>query len=276
MKRTVISTVTACLLATGGAGLAGVPGGSSIPPSLPDPKIDGPAPAPSSDAVRRARVPGEGVSCLVEPHVVAEVGSAVDGVIEQVLVNRGDRVKAGQVVAKLKAGIEEAEVELRRAKVEFGKRKSERNEDLFSKQLISAQEMDEMMTEYKVSIAELARAEEQLKLRSIVSPLDGVVVERYLWSGELIRADKSKVVKLAQVDPLNIEVVAPMGVFGSVQVGSTAEVSMEPLVKGTHRARVTIVDRVIDPASSTFGIRLELPNPDNRIPAGIRCRIRFR
>jgi membrane fusion protein (multidrug efflux system) len=271
-RRNTLAVISA-LMVMAGASEAGVPA-AGIPPSLPDPRMD--SVLPPVDSARRARLPGEGVSCMVEPHVVAEVGSAVDGVIEQVLVNRGDRVKAGQVVARLKAGIEEAEVEVRRAKLEFGKRKSERNEDLFKKQLISAQEMDEMETEYKVSIAELARAEEQLKLRSIVSPLNGVVVERYLWSGELIRADKSKVVKLAQVDPLNIEVVAPMGMFGSVSIGSTAEVSMDPLVKGSHRAKVVIVDRVIDAASSTFGIRLELPNPDNRIPAGIRCRIRFR
>jgi len=54
-------------------------------------------------------------------------------------------------------------------------------------------------------------------------------------------------------------------------------VSLEPVVvKGPRQARVVIVDHVVDAASATFGIRLELPNPDNRIPAGIRCRVRFR
>jgi hypothetical protein len=38
---------------------------------------------------------------------------------------------------------------------------------------------------------------------------------------------------------------------------------------------VTVVDRVFDAASSTFGVRLELPNPDYSLPAGLRCRIRF-
>jgi hypothetical protein len=46
-------------------------------------------------------------------------------------------------------------------------------------------------------------------------------------------------------------------------------------VKGTFPARVIIVDRVVDAASSTFGIRLELRNPGNRIPAGIRCKVKF-
>jgi len=43
-----------------------------------------------------------------------------------------------------------------------------------------------------------------------------------------------------------------------------------------HTAKVTVVDRVIDAASGTFGVRLQLENPDNRFPAGIRCSVRLR
>jgi multidrug efflux pump subunit AcrA (membrane-fusion protein) len=40
-------------------------------------------------------------------------------------------------------------------------------------------------------------------------------------------------------------------------------------------ASVTVVDRIVDPASSTFGVRLELPNADHAIPGGLRCQVRF-
>jgi hypothetical protein len=42
-----------------------------------------------------------------------------------------------------------------------------------------------------------------------------------------------------------------------------------------HVATVGIVDRVIDAASGSFGVQLELPNPEHRIPGGLRCRVRF-
>jgi RND family efflux transporter MFP subunit len=216
-----------------------------------------------------------GLSCVIEPHLVTQVGSPVDGVIEKVLVDRGDFVAAGQMVAKLSSGVEEAEIAVKQAKVEMGKRKVERIGEMFQKQLISEQEKDEIETEYRVNVAELKRESENLKLRTILSPVNGVVVERYLTAGELIRADKSKVVKLAQIDPLNVEVVAPVSIFGTVQRGSVAEVTMDPVIKGVHQARVVVVDRVVDAASSTFGVRLELRNPGNRIPAGVRCKVRF-
>jgi RND family efflux transporter MFP subunit len=222
-----------------------------------------------------AQDPGN-MSCVVEPRLVTQVGSPVDGLIEQVMVDRGDVVSAGQVVAKLRSAVEEAEMAVRQAKVEAGKRKIERIDELFKKQLISEQEKDEIETEYRVNLAELKRDTENVRLRTIVSPVTGVVVERYLAAGELIRADKSKIVKLAQIDPLNVEVVAPVGMFGKVARGDVAEVSLEPQVKGTFTARVVVIDRVIDAASSTFGVRLELRNPGNRIPAGLRCRVKFK
>lgn len=227
-------------------------------------------------AVAAGGASAQEITCVLEPHLVTEIGSPIDGVIEKVFVERGDLVKAGQVVAKLRSGVEEAEVALREAKVELGRRKNERNDEMLKKQLISEQEKDEMETEYRVNQAELRREQEQLKLRTIVSPLTGVVVERYLSAGELIRADKSKIVKLAQIDPLHVEVVAPLTLFGRISRGDTASITLEPLVKGTHQARVVVVDRMVDAASGTFGIRLELPNPGYRIPAGIRCRPRFR
>lgn len=211
--------------------------------------------------------------CLVEPHMVVNVGSPVDGVLEQVLVNRGDPVRKGQVVARLQAGVEAAAVKLSQARVEFGRRRVERSDALFERQMMSAQERDELVTEVRLREEELKRDEESLKLRTIVSPIDGVVVERRLTPGEFIRSDKSVVLKLAQIHPLNVEVVAPARLFNSVRPGMPARVSLAPLLPGSFQARVAVVDKVVDAASGTLGVRLEMPNPDHKIPAGIRCSV---
>ncbi len=232
--------------------------------------IRNPAPVPQN----LGNTGGE-LECLVEPFMLVNVGSAVDGVLEHVLVNRGDRVRKGQVVAKLQSGIEAAAVKLSLARVEFGRRKLERSEILAEKQLISTQDKDELVTEVRLREEELNRDEETLKLRTIISPIDGVVVERRLVPGEFIRSDKSVVLKLAQIDPLNVEVVAPARLFRSVRVGMTGRVSLAPFFPGTYQANVVVVDKVIDAASGTLGVRLQLPNPDSKIPAGIQCSVVF-
>jgi RND family efflux transporter MFP subunit len=222
-----------------------------------------------------AQSSGEALECLLEPSMAVNVGSPVDGVLERVTVDRGDAVRRGQVVAQLQAGVEAAAVKLSEARVEFGRRKVERNETLFAKQLISAQERDEMVTEMRLHEEELKRNQEILRQRTIVSPLDGVVVERRLAPGEFIRTDKSVVLRLARINPLYVEVIAPAKLFGSLKPGMTGKVSLEPFFSGTRRARVVAVDKLIDAASGTLGVRLELPNPGNKIPAGIKCSVVF-
>ncbi|MGH8764100.1 MAG: efflux RND transporter periplasmic adaptor subunit, partial [Burkholderiales bacterium] len=220
-----------------------------------------------------AGVEAGALECLVEPSLVVNVGSPVDGVLEQVMVDRGDKVKKGETVAKLQAGVEAAAVKLSEAHVEFGRRKLERNEALFAKQLISAQDRDELATEIHLREAELARDKETLKLRTIVSPIDGVVVERRLSPGDFIRTDKSMVLKLARIDPLHVEVVAPAKLLGSIRIGMTGKVNLAPFFPGSFPAKVVVIDKVIDAASGTLGVRLLLPNPGNRIPAGIKCSV---
>jgi len=53
------------------------------------------------------------------------------------------------------------------------------------------------------------------------------------------------------------------------------EVIIDEPIGGTYVAEVDVVDKVMDAASSTFGVRLKLPNPDAQIPSGVRCVVRF-
>jgi membrane fusion protein (multidrug efflux system) len=259
-----------------GAILAGcsVPAGiAAEPPFVPRLDPIPLAPARSAPGANPGRRLGEQMDCLVEPHLVANLGSPVEGTLSEVLVDRGAVVTKGQVVARLNSTVEAATVNLRAAQEEFGKRKVERNEELYRRELISANEKDELETQTRIAGLELKQQQEVLALRTIRSPMNGVVVERFLAPGD--RVGNDKIVRIAQIDPLNVEVIAPVELFGQVRVGMTGEVRFLPLIQGAFTARVVVVDRVVDAASGTFGIRLELSNPDNRVPAGIKCRVRF-
>lgn len=213
--------------------------------------------------------------CLIEPSMVVNVGSPLDGVLEKVMVTRGDRVRKGQVVAKLRSDVQQAAVELSKSHVAFGRRRAKRNKELFAQELITAQEHDELQTEVRLRELELKKDKELLRLRTIISPVDGVVVERHLQPGEFIRADKSDVLTLAQIDPLHVEVIVPASMFGKIEVGMSGKVNVAPYVAGIFEAKVVVVDKVIDAASRTLGIRLQLPNKGNKIPAGVDCTVSF-
>ena len=210
---------------------------------------------------------------MLEASDKVEVASQVPGVIDEILVERGDLIKAGDTIARLKSSVEGAAVALAEARVEFGRRKSLRNEELFRKKLISIHEKDEMETELRLAQLELQETQERFKLRTIHSPIDGIVVARAKSAGEYVGEDP--ILTLARIDPLYVEVILPLEYFGRIKKGVRAEVLPEAPVGGKFQAEVIIVDPVVDAASGTFGVRLQLPNAALRVPPGIKCRVRF-
>ncbi len=241
---------------------------------------------------------------MIEARQNVEIRSPVEGLIDQVLVRRGDLVRRGQVLAIVESSMERAALEVARtrakmdgeikvaaARVDLADKKLARARDLHKQQFVSSSALDEAEAEFRLasedlhrtrenqrlSQVEVTRAQAALELRTIRSPFTGVVVEVLLKPGELAATAtvKNPVMKLAEVDPLHVEVVLPAKLFGSIKRGQPATVMPEAPVDGRFPSTVTVVDRVIDGASGTFGVRLELPNRNGRVPAGMRCRVRF-
>lgn len=210
---------------------------------------------------------------LLEPSAVIELRTQVPGIIEEVTVERGDYITKDQVLIRLKSGVEKAQADLAQAKFEFGKRKVLRNEELYKKQLISSQEKDEMETEARISELQLQEATEKLKLRTIRSPINGVVVKRSLRAGDY--AGEGPIMTIACIDPINVELIVPVSLYKTIRKGMEAEVRPEKPAGAVYRGKVVIVDEVIDAASGTFGVRIELLNSSFRVSAGLNCQVRF-
>jgi RND family efflux transporter MFP subunit len=262
------------------------------------------APAAMTSPPPEARVadasPASEFDCLIEPYYLVDIGSSVEGVIERMHVERGDSIEAGQVLVELESSVERAAVavaqgradmkslvESQEARLELGEQRMERAEQLHAGDALSKDRNDEARTEAIIARLELEQSREKMKLasleldhavarlerRKIKSPLEGIVVERLMSPGEVV--DDETVLRLAQVDPLRVQVVLPAAVFGEFEVGMSARIQPELPGAPEQRAEVVLVDRVIDAASGTFGVQLELSNEHEAIPGGLHCRVRF-
>ena len=242
----------------------------------------------------------ERFDCLIEPMVTIEVGSPSQGVIHSVAVDRGEQISKGQVLAQLESTVELASVAQARARAEMvgevlareadlrlARNNLDRVRELFERKMVSVQNRDEAIVEYRVAEMVLQQAQERktlaahelkwseqvLNRRTITSPIDGVVVRQRAFAGEFVY--ENPILTIAKINPLRVEVVLPARMFGQIAAGDTAIVTPEIDIDGAHPAEVTVVDPIIDSSSSTFGVRLEIDNPDLRIPAGQRCEIAF-
>ncbi len=215
----------------------------------------------------------ERFECLMEPSTVVKVSSETPGVVDEIMVERGGSVEKGDLLFALTTGRERAAVALAQARLDFSQRKVVRNEELYQQQLISIHEKDEMATESRIAALELQEAQENLKIRSVKSKISGVVVERTVAAGEYVGVDP--IITVATLDPLHVEVVVPAEAFGTIEKGANALLYPFDPVGGEYKAKVVVVDRLIDAASGTFGVRLRLPNPGYRLPAGLGCEVKF-
>lgn len=256
---------------------------------------------PASAQAQEAAGGQSELDCVIEARQMVELGSSEQGVVKEITVKRGDVIEIGAVLARLDSEIQTLAVELARqraertveiqansARLEYRRREIQRLKKLHEKDIVSTKSLDEAEIERRLAVYNLAAArieqdmartelrlnQARLDRRTIRSPVDGVVVEVSMAPGELVH-DQSQLMKIAVVDPLNVEVYAPIAMYGTIKRGMLAEVLPDNPVGGLYKARVAVVDRVLDTASDTFGVRLELPNSDHWIPAGLRCRVRF-
>lgn len=243
-------------------------------------------------------------SCLIEPTQTVDISSPVVGLLEHVHVRRGDKVRKGQVIANLESKAESASAALARYKsemtaptetaknkIEFAKRKYERRREMHEQNFMSAQEQDEAENELRLAESEFKLAQENrdvarleweqqsslLNLRTIRSPFDGVVVDQILYPGEVVEpsGQKKAILRLAQLNPLRVYVILPMPAFGKVKAGMKVDVKPELPVGGRYTGKVNIIDRVVNAASGTFGVFLEIANPRLDVPAGVKCSAEF-
>ena len=236
------------------------------------------------------------LDCLIKPEMYVELSSPVNSVIDEILVNVGDTVTLGQPLAKLESSVEVArlklarlnarsqnEIQHRKEQLRYAQSYLKRINNLLKQNSISQYEKDKAATEVALAEIELRKAQEkwseaqlnldlartQLALKTITSPINGVVVDRYAMVGESVR-DRT-IMKLAQVDPLKVELIVPTDYFGRIRKGMQVEVFPEKPANQMFMATVSVVDRLVDPASGSFTVSMTLPNPDERLVGGVNC-----
>jgi RND family efflux transporter MFP subunit len=252
-------------------------------------------------AARPSAAAEQAFDCVIDASETVKIGSSIPGIFEEVLVNRGDSVQQNQVIARLESSVETTTVALNRfraestAKIDAQKQRValanarlERSTQLIKNKIESQDKYEERRADAAVAMQDLLREEQEQRLaqfelerseailrqRTIRSPVEGIVVEKKLSAGEYIHQE-GYVVTVTRLHPLYVETFPPASTYGQIRLGMTAIVKPDEPIGGSHSATVSVVDRVFDPASSTYGVRLTLPNLDRALPGGQRCKVVF-
>lgn len=241
----------------------------------------------------------ESFECIMDPAQLVRLSAVNPGVISAILVQRGDKVEAGQPVAQMNASLEQAtisilegrvestaQIDAQEARVRFTEAQLERMQRLVDQSAQSAVRLEEMQYEHDIAqaqltqakndratlIAELQRAQAAYENTIIRSPVDGQVLNVTLSAGEHAGQDRHVMV-IARLDPLHVEAFLPIRLYSEVYEGMNVTIFPDDPLGGSYSATISVIDNVFDTASRTFGVRAELENPDSTIPGGYRCKL---
>lgn len=210
------------------------------------------------------------LSCLLEPSKSSDLSSEVPGIIRDLKVQRGDTVKKGQVLMALNSEVEQATLETARARLDFAERKLQRNEALYKDKLISDHEQDELLTEKRLAQLQVDEALIRLHQREVRSPFSGVITDVLKEPGEYI--DDSHFIQLVSLKTLHAQVIFRAAFYGQIKKNMPVTLFTQRTEQG-FSGRIKSMDPVIDAASDTFGITVEIENDNQQLVAGSRCHI---
>ena len=206
------------------------------------------------------------------------------------LVDIGDRVKTGQLLAEidtpeLNQQLEQARAEVAQAEaaLNLAKTTAARWTDLLKTASVSEQETSEKQADLELkkanvdgARANLHRLEELKSFASVTAPFDGTITARQTDVGQLIAAANGReLFRLAQISPLRVYVRVPQTMSHAIKPGQKAELILDQMPGHTFEAKVVRTAGAMDPGSRTLLTELEVDNSRGEILAGSYAQVRF-
>lgn len=205
------------------------------------------------------------------------------GIIENILVKEGDRVKKGQVLVQLddvdaRLEVERAEARLREAEalVENNRNTIARYQKLFETMVIPQQTFDDLLLKIKVDEAKLALAKAELDLAKqnlldhrIVSPIEGVINLKIASLGEHVNvAPKDEILTIVQMDPLELEFYVPENWVGKIRLGNKVQFTVKAFSEERFSATLHVISPTADPSTRNVKMKAMVQNPHYRLKPG--------
>ena len=196
--------------------------------------------------------------------VVAKVG----GEVEQLFVEEGDRVKAGQVLARLDGDRLRLEMEQARANLRKLQQDYERNIELHEKGLVSAGAFENLKFDLDSQQAAYDLAKLELDYTEIRAPISGIVSDRFIKVGNTI-AVSDPVFHITDLDPLLAYLFVPEREFRKLRAGQAADVTLDAIPGETYKAEILRISPVLDPQTGTFKVTLAVADSEDRLKPGM-------
>ena len=216
-----------------------------------------------------------------------QITPSVDGVIDQVYVQVGDKVRHGQPLfmtrqADFKNRVMQLEQSLNLAEAELARaiRQLQRNKSLRERDVVSQGRLDEVSTKYNIAKAQLGiaqanlvQARQALTDTVVTAPYDGVVTQRLIDEGTMLTLmTGTPVVEVVKLDVVKVVVHVPAAQLARLEHGTRAVLDIDGTA-GTIESKIDVVNDRVDARTRSVEIRLKIVNTDFALKPGMFAKV---
>jgi membrane fusion protein (multidrug efflux system) len=202
----------------------------------------------------------------------ATVVAKVAGEVRELLAEEGDRVRAGQLLARLDGDRLRYEVQQTEANLRKLEREYNRTLELFNRKLVASMAVDNARYEMDALRAQHDLARLNLGYTEIRAPIAGVVSARHIKVGNTISVN-DPTFEVTDLEPLLAEVHIPEREFAKLRRDQAAGIVVDALAGARFAGRVERISPTLDPATGTFKATIEVLDPGHQLKPGMFARI---
>ena len=211
----------------------------------------------------------------VEPIRTVGVNAQVGGALLEVLVEEGDRVERGQVLARLDDRELRAQLRSAEASFEVAEAALERSTQLLERQIITRPEYEADRTAFEASRAQLDQLRTRVGFTDVRSPIGGVVTTRSVQGGDVV-ANQARLLEVAEVDTMVVRVAVSELDVVQVREGDAVDVELDAVPGQVLQARIRRVFPAADPITRLVPVEVALSPADaRRARPGFLARVSF-
>lgn len=208
----------------------------------------------------------------IEANRVVEVVARVDGLLENLHVEEGSLVRAGQVLARLDRDQLQLALDEARAQLENAQSIYERNLKMLEKELTSREVVDNSKYQFDTARTRHERAELNLQYATITAPFSGIITRRNVEVGDLVRTN-TVLFSIADMNKLLARVYIPEKEMARVNVGDLAQVESEMIPGNRFQGAVEMISPVVDPTTGTIKVTVHVNQGGDLLKPGMFCSV---
>ena len=209
----------------------------------------------------------------ISPVQGAMISAELAGTVAEINFQSGSLVKKGEVLLKLDASAEEAQLRSAAADAELAKNDLDRARDLSDRKVISAAEFDATQSKYTQKKAAVDNMQSIIDKKQIRAPFDGTAGIRAVNPGQMVKVG-DPLVSLQALGQVFVDFSLPQQQLADVKTGLQVKVTTDAVPGREFEGTLTAVNSSIDPATRNVSLQATLDNQDNALRAGMFGRVK--